>query len=115
MADDIDFYTIQKTRKTPEITILPPFVALRRKRKKQQEKEDRKRRNSFKENFIERFKLDRDRFSVNLIRKEGKWFVEIYNRKTRSKVYQDYDTVCNILDIDCKLPKILGVNIDRRG
>lgn len=115
MADDIDVYSIRRTRETPEIAILPPFVALRKKRKKQQESDDRKRRSTFKENFLKRFKLDEDRFSINLIRKDGKWFVEIYNRKTKNRVYQDYDTVCNILDIDCKLHRILGVNIDQRG
>ncbi len=114
MADDLDVYRINQTRKTPEITILPPYVAIRKKRKKQQEKEEDKKRNKFKDNFFKRFKLDKNKFSVHLIKKDDKWFIEIYNKKSKKTFYQDYSTVCNILDISCNLPKIVGANIDRK-
>ncbi len=114
MTSDFDLYRINQTRKTPEITILPPFAALKRKKKKEQEEKEHKKRNAFKERFLKHFNLDEKKFSVNLIKKDGAWFLEIYNKQTNKKIYQDYATVCNILDINCKLPKIIGVNVDKK-
>jgi thymidylate kinase len=115
MPDDLDIYRINQTRKTPEITILPPFMAINRKRKKQEDrKKEEKRRLAFKRRFFERFNLNEEKFSINLIKRNDRWFIEIYNKKTGKKIYQDYSTVCNILDIGCKLPKIVGVNIDKK-
>ncbi len=114
MSDDnFVIYKVNSVRKSPEVSILPPFVALRKKRNKQREKEEKRKRNSFKEDFLKRFKLDQKYFSVNLIKKNGQWFIEVYNKKTMKSIYQDYDTVCNILDIRCKLPKIVGANVDK--
>lgn len=115
MTDDLNIYRINQSRKTPEITILPPFTSLRQKRKKYKEKEEEKKRDSFREKFFDKFKLDEDKFSINLIKKDDEWFIEIYNKKTKEKFYQSYATVCNILDISCKLPKIIGANVDEKA
>ncbi len=112
--DDFGIYKVNSVRKSPEISILPPFASFRNKKKKEREKEEKRKRDTFKENFFSRFKLDQDKFSLNLIRKNDRWLVEIYNNKTKKRWYQDYATVCNILDIHAKLPKIVGANIDRK-
>ncbi len=113
--DDFGIYKINRTRKTPEISILPPFFKPDEKKKKQKEKEEKRQRDTFKEDFLKRFGLDKERFSVNLIKKDGRWLVEVHNKKTKRKIYQDYNMVCNILDIRCKLPKIIGANIDKKA
>ncbi len=113
MSDDLDIYRISQPRKTSEITILPPYMAIKGKQRRKKEQEEDKKRNNFKNNFLRHFKLDEDRFSINLIKKDGEWFVEILNNKTGKKIYQSYSVVCNILDINCKLPKIVGVNVDK--
>ncbi len=112
--DDLGIYKIDSLKESSKIRVLPKFIAHKEKRKKEREKEEDRRRNTFKEDFFKTFKLDKDKFSVNLIKKDGRWFIEIYNKKTKKVFYQDYGTVCNILDIRCKLPKIIGANIDKK-
>ncbi len=114
MADDFDVGKISRTKKSPEIRILPPFVFYRKQDKEEKKRQEKRRKNKFKEDFIKHFKLDKNKFIINIVKIDEKWYLEIYNKATKNRFYQDYFTICNILDLNCKLPKIIGANIDKK-
>ncbi len=114
MDDDLRVYPISRIRPPQETRVLPPLSVYKKEQKLKEEKRKKKRRETFKDDFVRHFNLDENRYAVNLVKIDGKWMVEIVNRKSLKKVYQDYETVCNILDIHSKLPKIVGANVDMR-
>jgi len=50
--DDFGIYKINSVRKSPEISILPPFISFRNKKKREREKEEERKRETFKEDFL---------------------------------------------------------------
>ncbi len=114
MDDDLYVSPINPVRAAPETRLLPPLVVYRRQRESEEKRKREKRRESFKRDFTDHFGLDEERFKVNLVKMNGKWCVEIINRKSGRRIYQDYETLCNLLDIRPKLPKIVGANVDMR-
>jgi len=83
----------------------------KRRFKKKQSRKDRK--ENFKDDFLNHFGLDKGQFTVNLIKTEDRWYVEICNKKTQKCVRHDYDVVCSIMDKNCRLPETyVGFNVD---
>ncbi len=86
-------------------------------RSKREEFKRRKRKknfkNGFKKDFLEHFGLDKDKFSVNIVKMDDRWMVEICNRETRKCVKHDYEMLCGIMDRNCRLPEsLVGFNIN---
>ena len=78
-------------------------------------KKPKKAKDAFKDAFCEYFGLDGDRFSINLIKMDGKWKVRICNKLTNRCLLQDYEVLCGILNRSCKLPDAIGVNVDKKA
>ncbi len=115
--DEYDELSIYKIRQTPEVKEIEVFKKFQGKQSSNQEKQKRKKkRDSFKEEFLKRFNLDEERFSINLIKREGKWMIEICHKRSGRCVYQDYETVCSILNRACRLPdNLVGYNINLKA
>jgi len=84
------------------------------KKRRDREEKESKRQKNFKDKFLEKFNMNEDKFIVNVVKIDDEWYVEIMNKKTKHKIYQHFNVVCDLLDNACKLPDTLGFNIDKR-
>ncbi len=114
MDDDLQVDAISRVRAVDRRGVISQAAIERLHRREREEQRRRKRRESFGEDFAKRFGLNPDEYAINLIKLNDRWVVEIMNRKTRKRIYQDYETICNILDIRKEMPKIVGVNVDMK-
>ncbi len=109
-----DEYRIDEIPNVYAIHRWAPHVQGVLKQKRSKEEKKSKRQKGFKDKFLEKFDVNEDKFTVNVVKIDDEWYVEIMNKKTKHKVYQHFDVVCNLLDDACKLPDTLGFNIDER-
>lgn len=112
---DDDRLVVHKIYKTPSVRAVDSFRQFKRSAKREFKKKHKRkgRKESFKDDFLEHFGLDKEQFTVNLIKTEDRWYVEICNKKTGKCVKHDYDVVCGIMDRSYGLPDSLtGFNVD---
>ncbi len=112
---DDDRYFVQGIYKTKPVEPVKRFKGYEENRKKKRKRKTKKYRQKagFREDFFKRFGLDEKQFVINVIKSEGRWLVEIKNKKTGKSVYHDYETVCGIMDEECRLPdSMVGYNIN---
>lgn len=78
-------------------------------------KQKKRNKDEFKKEFCERFGLDESKFQVNLVKMKDRWMVQICHKKSNNCVFHDYEVLCGLLDKKCKLPDVVGANIDREA
>ncbi len=113
--DDDDKLSVYRVLEPKGVEPIRQFKKEKRQRKREykEKKKYTAPKEDFKEDFLRHFKLDKERFSVNLIKSEGRWIVEVCNKRTKRCVYHDYDVVCDLMDRICKLPdSMIGYNIN---
>ncbi len=113
--DDDDKLSVYRVFEPKRVESIRQFKKERRQRKKEYKQKNKytSPKKNFKEDFLKHFNLDKERFSVNLIKSEERWIVEVCNKRTKRCVYHDYDVVCDLMDRKCKLPdSLVGFNVN---
>lgn len=108
-----DEYKIDEIHNTYAINRWAPHVQGVLKQKRVKKEKEFKRRKNFKDEFLKKFNIDKNKFIVNIVKIKDEWYIEIMNKITKRKVYHHFDVMCNLLDDVCRLPDTLGSNIDK--